>query len=100
MRKDLDEIQAQQLASRKLEKQVGEVGAYLKEMREKSEFHKQRREYRAARKAEALENESNGASSRNHRLGRARFAEEALVVPDAAAASAGRMRSMPLKASA
>merc|ERR1712087_333837 len=71
-----------------------------KEMREKSEFQKSRREYRVAHRAKALEDEAKGVSSRFHRLGRARFTEEALVVPDAAAVSAGCMRSMPLKASA
>jgi hypothetical protein len=99
-RKHLDELQAQKLASRKLEKQVGEVGALLKDIKEKSEFHQKRREYRRAQKEKAFEDEAKGVSSRHHRLGRARFAEEVLVVPDAEAASKGCMRSMPLKASA
>jgi hypothetical protein len=99
-RKDLDAKQAQKLAGKKLEKQVGEVGALLKEMKEAKEFQQRRREYRAAHRAKGLEDEAKGVSSRRHRLGRTRFAEEALVVPDAQAAAAGCMRSMPLKASA
>lgn len=99
-RKDLDAKQAQKLASKKLEKQVGEVGALLKEMKEAKEFQQRRREYRDAHRAKGLEDEAKGISSRRHRLGRTRFAEEALVVPDAQAAAAGCMRSMPLKASA
>lgn len=99
-RKGLDAKQAQKLAIKKMEKQVGEVGALLKDMRETKDFQQRRREYRAAHRAKGLEDEAKGISSRRHRLGRTRFAEEALVVPDAQAAAAGCMRSMPLKASA
>lgn len=85
---------------KKLEKQVGEVGAILKEMKQEAEIEEQRKTYRTNHeKAKRTLEETQGIVPKRRKLGRAAFKEEALVIPDAEAAAKG-MRATPLKGSA
>lgn len=93
----LDAKQAQLQAQRKLDKSVGEVGSILKEMKETSEWQKDRREYKVSLRKKRLDLEAKGLVGPT-RIGRTKFAEEDMVVPEPPAN--GGLRSMPLKASA
>lgn len=99
-RKDLDAKQAQQRAQRKLAKSVGDLGAIQKEMMEEEDLQAKKREYKLTQRQKRKElEEKEGVVPHTRRLGRTKFKEEALVVPDAEAASKG-LRGMPLKSSA
>mmetsp|Transcript_96315 Transcript_96315/g.272336 ORF Transcript_96315/g.272336 Transcript_96315/m.272336 type:complete len:421 (-) Transcript_96315:228-1490(-) len=95
-----DEKTAQLLAQKRLEKSVGEVGSILKDMKAKAEWEENRRKYRQARLSEkrTLE-ETEGVVPKRRKLGRTKFVEEALVVPDAESAKKG-LRATRLKGSA
>eukprot|EP00930_Biecheleria_cincta_P029320 TRINITY_DN20409_c0_g1_i1.p1 TRINITY_DN20409_c0_g1~~TRINITY_DN20409_c0_g1_i1.p1 ORF type:complete len:470 (+),score=116.45 TRINITY_DN20409_c0_g1_i1:28-1437(+) len=85
---------------KQLEKSVGEVGNILKEMKEEEEERKTRKQYRLALRQKRKDEEaSSGVMDKTTRLGRTRFHEEELIVPDSNAAKSG-LRSMPIKASA
>jgi len=99
-RKLLDFKQAQKKAQKKLEKSVGEVGAMLKEMKEREEWLAARKKYRDEMRQNRRRLErTQGVVPKTRKLGRTRFAEEAMLVPDAEAASRG-LRAMPLKGAA
>lgn len=99
-RKNLDEQEAQRRAQRKLAKSVGEVGAMLKEMKEREAWLTERRAYRQAMRQGRVRLEATeGRVPACRRLGRSKFAEEAALVPDSTALGKA-LRSMPLKGSA
>jgi hypothetical protein len=84
----------------KLERSVGDLGAIMKELKQREAWEKDRRDYRESRKAAAGKLEKiNGIVPKRRRLGTALFEENAQHVPDAAAAAKG-LRAMPLKSSA
>lgn len=99
-RKEANTRQAQAKAQRKLEKSVGDLGSIQKEIKEDLEMQKQRRDYKLEnrRKRKELE-EKEGVVPKTRRLGRTKFQEEALVIPDTEAAAKG-LRAMPLKTNA
>lgn len=98
--KVLDEEHAQEVAQRRLEKSVGEVGAILKEMKEEEDLAKQRKAYKQNLQVEKRKlEETQGVVPKRRRLGRTAFTEKALVVPDAEAGAKG-MRATSLKGSA
>lgn len=98
--KIIDEEERQLRDQRKLEKSVGEVGAILKDMKRQDTLSKERKAQRGSILAEKRKlEETKGVVPKRRRLGRSKFMEEALVVPDAAAASQG-LRAMRLKGSA
>lgn len=99
IRKAVDAKQAQRQMQKKLEKSVGELGSIFKEMKEKQQWQQERREYREDLKRKHKQLEASGELPASKRLGRTKFMEEALDVPDAEAAGRG-LRAMPLKASA
>eukprot|EP00747_Dinoflagellata_sp_TGD_P186315 gnl/TRDRNA2_/TRDRNA2_43291_c0_seq1.p1 gnl/TRDRNA2_/TRDRNA2_43291_c0~~gnl/TRDRNA2_/TRDRNA2_43291_c0_seq1.p1 ORF type:complete len:430 (+),score=125.49 gnl/TRDRNA2_/TRDRNA2_43291_c0_seq1:80-1369(+) len=98
--KIVNDKEAQLRTQKQLDKSVGELGAIRKSIREKDQWEQSRREYRKElRKREVDEEKARGVVPKRRRLGRTKFAEEALVIPNAEAASKG-MRGVPLRASA
>eukprot|EP00443_Scrippsiella_acuminata_P023495 CAMPEP_0115273076 /NCGR_PEP_ID=MMETSP0270-20121206/54956_1 /TAXON_ID=71861 /ORGANISM="Scrippsiella trochoidea, Strain CCMP3099" /LENGTH=433 /DNA_ID=CAMNT_0002689511 /DNA_START=48 /DNA_END=1345 /DNA_ORIENTATION=- len=96
-RKIIDAKQEQIRAQKRLEKSVGELGAINKELKQKTEWEEGRREYRKSMREKQKHLEATeGIVPKGRRLGRTKFAEETIVVPDAEAASKG-LRAMPLK---
>eukprot|EP00933_Yihiella_yeosuensis_P039958 TRINITY_DN3415_c0_g1_i1.p1 TRINITY_DN3415_c0_g1~~TRINITY_DN3415_c0_g1_i1.p1 ORF type:complete len:469 (+),score=126.80 TRINITY_DN3415_c0_g1_i1:62-1408(+) len=92
--------QAQLKAQQKLEKSVGEVGTILKEMKQQEAMHAERRRYKQQlRSQRTLTENSGGEVSSARRIGRLKFREEDVAVPDSTSLGSG-LRSMPLKASA
>jgi len=100
-RKDIDVRQSQLQTQKKLEKSVGEVGAILRDMREKDEWYKNRKEYRMSQRKKRRELEATeGVVPKTRRLGRNfTVVDEVLAVPDVMD-GAKSLRSMPLKVSA
>lgn len=94
-RKDIDEKQAQLRDQKKLTKSVGEVGNILKEMKEREDWLAERRAYKEEQHKKRKQMELEGVVPSTRRLGRTRFKEDAIAVPDSEAASKG-LRSMPL----
>jgi len=85
---------------KQLEKSVGEVGNILKELKEEEDERKQKKTYRLALRQKRKDEEATaGVMDRTTRLGRTKFHEEELIVPDSSASKSG-LRSMPIKASA
>merc|ERR1712217_725983 len=96
-RKDVDAKKAQALAQKRLDKSVGTIGTVLKEMKEEETHRQTRRAYKKELRAKRKElEEKTGEVPRNRRLGKDKFSEDAIVVPDAVAAKNG-LRAMPLK---
>jgi len=84
----------------KLERSVGDLGAIMKELKQREAWEKERRDYRDSRKAaQGKLEKTKGIVPKRRRLGTALFEENAQHVPDAAAAAKG-LRAMPLKSSA
>jgi len=95
-RKDIDSKAAQLRMQKKLEKSVGEIGAIAKQMDAEDEYNQRRREYREEMKSTRKQTEAaTGEVPKCRRLGRSKFAEEAIRVPSAGALGKG-LRSMPL----
>lgn len=95
-RKNID-AKTEQLRQQKiLNKSVGEVGAIMKELKEKEEWYEGRKAFKDQQrlKRKHLE-ETEGVVPSTRRLGRTRFEEEAMLVPNSEAASKG-LRAMPL----
>jgi len=99
-KRDLGAKEEQARSQQLLAKSVGEVGSMLKDMKEKDELHKSRREYKESMRRKRKELEATeGVVPKHRKLGSGRFAEEAQLLPDCAAAAKG-LRAMPLKTSA
>eukprot|EP00932_Pfiesteria_piscicida_P018297 SRR837773.5153.p1 GENE.SRR837773.5153~~SRR837773.5153.p1 ORF type:complete len:251 (-),score=18.79 SRR837773.5153:121-873(-) len=95
-RKDIDAKQAQLKQQHQLCKSVGEVGSILKEMKEREDWLQERKRYKQEqRKLRTQLEASEGIVPSTRRLGRTKFAEDAIVVPDSEAAAKG-LRAMPL----
>eukprot|EP00449_Zooxanthella_nutricula_P023650 CAMPEP_0198527572 /NCGR_PEP_ID=MMETSP1462-20131121/24625_1 /TAXON_ID=1333877 /ORGANISM="Brandtodinium nutriculum, Strain RCC3387" /LENGTH=419 /DNA_ID=CAMNT_0044257381 /DNA_START=44 /DNA_END=1300 /DNA_ORIENTATION=+ len=96
-RKRIEAKQAQAKAQKRLEKSVGDVGAILKEMKDREEWLEGRKEYKRSMRAKRKQlEETEGVVPKCRRIGRGKFAEEAMVVPDAEASAKG-LRAMPLQ---
>jgi len=96
--KGLSALELQERQNRNLEKSVGDVGSILKDMKRESRLQKKRREYRDSlvQKSNELE-KSAGVVLKKRKLGRVRFREGAVPVPDSATAGAKGLRAMPLQ---
>lgn len=95
-RKTIDEEERRGQAQKKMEKSVGEIGNMLKEMKEKEAWLAERKKYRGTVKRKRDEVEATeGVVPKHRRLGKTKFQEEALVIPNAEAATKG-LRAMPL----
>jgi len=100
VKRGLDAKAEQERSQKLLAKSVGEVGSILKEMKEKDELQKARKEYKESMRRKRKELEaSEGVVPKHRKLGSGRFAEEAALLPDTEAAAKG-LRAMPLKSSA
>merc|ERR1740130_903883 len=98
--KVVNDKEAQNRARKQMEKSVGDLGSMHKSLREQDVWEKSRQKYRKElRTREADEEQAHGVVPKRRRLGRSKFAEEALVIPNAEAAAKG-LRAMPLKGSA
>lgn len=96
----LNTKQARLKAQQKLDKSVGEVGAILKDIKQKEEEREERKKYREALRAKQKELEmTEGKVPSTRRLGKIKFSEQDIAVPTAEALGSG-LRGMPLKASA
>jgi len=96
-RKNIDAKQAQIKAQKKLEKSVGDLGAIQKEMKQEEAWKEGRRAYKESVREQRKHAEATqGVVPKGRRLGRTKFEEETIVVPDAEAASKG-LRAMPLR---
>jgi hypothetical protein len=92
----VDAQEEQAKAQRRLEKSVGDVGSLLKEIKEETELHQSRKQYKASLREKRLELEATaGVVPKRRKIGGGRFAEEPAAVPDVEAAGKG-LRSMPL----
>jgi len=95
--KDLEGLRKQEHDRRKLEKSVGELGVIKKQLKEEEEQLQARREYRETMRAKRKQNEmEDGTVPHHRRLGKHKFRERAIIVPDAEGLHKG-LRAMPLQ---
>lgn len=100
-RRDVDAQEEQEKDQRRMEKSVGDVGSMLKTMKEDSDLHKSRRQYKESMRAKRKELEATaGVVPKKRKIGGGKFVEDASILPDVEASSKGSLRAMPLRTSA
>lgn len=76
---------------------MGELGAIKKQLQEEEEQLQARRDYRDTMRAKRKQNEmEDGTVPHNRRLGKHKFRDQAIIVPDSEGLHKG-LRSMPLQ---